>query len=362
MGLTSEGVKFGTGVSRLAASERWSTEGLEELRGLPWDLQPRLREARAVVGAEGVSVPRFPHLPSGSPAPRSFYVTREDVKPEKYSYTGGCRSCDNIMRTGKSDEGHNSECRERVFRLMERDENVRVKEYHNRVQEAAAKQLQMPQQQAAATAGEQQLESSTEEVESRKREAVSGEVPESPSKRPVPVSQWEQEGHGRYRKRQAEMPAEASAPASAESGPVSVEDFLKEEAVDIDSVVAYEVLGSTVELGEQKNELIAAASEQVRKVYQHEGISSSLEVSQIAALQVGIAGCRVREIFSRDGLSRAAPHFGLRPGFVPDLTGPRPSGPSAGKQWCLDKQEDTAQLRQLIFGRASGVGHRQFQA
>ncbi|CAE7246360.1 HCN2, partial [Symbiodinium microadriaticum] len=182
MGLTSEGVKFGTGVSRLAASERWSTERLEELRGLPWDLQPRLREARAVVDAEGVSVPRFP--------------------------------------------------------LMERDESVRVKDYRNRVQEAAAKQPQVPQQQAAATAEQQQLESSTQEVESRKRESVSGEVPESPSKRPVPASQWEQEGHGRYRKRQAEVPAEASAQAPAESGPVSVE-----------------VLGSAIELGEQKNEL-----------------------------------------------------------------------------------------------------------
>ena len=376
MGLTSEGVKFGTGVSRLAASERWSTEGLEELRGLPWDLQPRLREARAIVGSEGVSVPRFPHLPAGSPAPRSFYVTREDVKPAKYGYTRGCKSCDNLMRTGKSDVGHNNECRERVFRLMERDESVRVKEYHNRVQEAVAKQPQMPQQPAAATTEEQQPESSTEECESsRKRESVPGEVPESPSKRPVPASQWEQEGHGRYRKRQAEVPAEvlqtrasesgpseviaeppaaqiaaeASAPASAESGPVSVEDFLKEEAVDIDSVVAYEVLGSTVELGEQKNEFIAAASEQVRKVYEHQGISlSSLEVTQIAALQVGIAGCRVREIFARDGLSRAASHFGLRPGFVLDLTGPRAGGPNVGRQWCLDKEEDTAELQQLI--------------
>ena len=135
-------------------------------------------------------------------------MTHEDVKPEKYGYTRGCRSCDNIMRTGKSDVGHNTECRERVFRLMERDESVRVKDYRNRVQEAAAKQPQVPQQQAAATAEQQQLESSTQEVESRKRESVSGEVPESPSKRPVPASQWEQEGHGRYRKRQAEVPAE----------------------------------------------------------------------------------------------------------------------------------------------------------
>ena len=103
-------------------------------------------------------------------------------------------------------------------------------------------------------------------------------VPESPSKRSVPASQWEQEGHGRYRKRQAEMPAEmlqarvsgsmpsdvradpppdqiaveASAQAPAESEPVSAEEFLKEEAVDIDSVVAYEVLGSAIESGEQK--------------------------------------------------------------------------------------------------------------
>ena len=378
MGLTSEGVKFGTGVSRLAASERWSTEGLEELRGLPWDLQPRLREARAVADAEGVSVPRFPHLPAGSPAPRSFYVMREDVKPEKYGYTRGCKSCDNVMRTGQSDVAHNSECRERVFRLMERDESVRVKAYHNRVQEAEAKQQpQMPQQQAAAaTSEEQQLDSSTKDAGSRKREsAASEEVIESPSKRPVPASQWEQEGHGRYRKRQAELPAEVlqarasealpsevrteptaaematetSGPTPAESGPVSVEEFLKEEAVDIDSVVAYEAMGSAVELGEQKNQLIAAASEQVRKVYEHEGISlSSKEVLQIAALQVGIAGCRVREVFSRDGLSRAAPHFGLRPGFVLDLTGPRVGGPNAGKQWCLDKDEDAAELQQLI--------------
>ena len=84
-------------------------------------------------------------------------------------------------------------------------------------------------------------------------------------------------------------------------------------------------------------------------MYEHQGISlSSLEVTQIAALQVGIAGCRVREIFARDGLSRAASHFGLRPGFVLDLTGPRTGGPNVGRQWCLDKEEDTAELQQLI--------------
>ena len=89
MGLTAEGVKLGTGVSRLPAGDRWSTEGLEELRGLPWDLQPRVREARAVVDADGVSVPRLPRLPIGSPPPRLFYVTREDVKPQSYGYTHG---------------------------------------------------------------------------------------------------------------------------------------------------------------------------------------------------------------------------------------------------------------------------------
>ena len=56
------------------------------------------------------------------------------------------------MRTGKSDVRHNTEFRERVFRLMQRDESIRVKDDHNRVQEAAAKQPQVPQQHAAATA------------------------------------------------------------------------------------------------------------------------------------------------------------------------------------------------------------------
>ncbi|CAE7284227.1 unnamed protein product, partial [Symbiodinium microadriaticum] len=138
-------------------------------------------------------------------------------------------SCDNIMRTGKSDVRHNTEFRERVFRLMQRDESIRVKDDHNRVQ------AEMP----------------AEMLQAR----VSGSMPSDVRADPPPD----------------QIAVEASAQAPAESEPVSAEEFLKEEAVDIDSVVAYEVLGSAIE-----------------------------------------------------------------------------SGLNAGKQWCLDKEEDIAELQQLI--------------
>ena len=44
MGLTEDGVKFGSGVKRLASGERWLKEGWDKLRGLPWDLKPAARE------------------------------------------------------------------------------------------------------------------------------------------------------------------------------------------------------------------------------------------------------------------------------------------------------------------------------
>ena len=383
MGLTADGVKFGAGVSRLPAAERWSTQGLEELRGLPWDLRPRLREAQAVVDADGVSVPRFPHLPVGSSAPRSFYVTREDVKPQKYGYTHGRKACDKMMRSGHSDVAHNPECRERVFRLLEKDESDRVKAYQQRIADARHQPPQQQQQQSptqrhevakAGNAEETPPKDSLADAEgSKKREAPLAEVPESPGKRPVPASHWEQEGHGRYRKREAETPAEKLDPRVAETpdvvsnpvhmqtsgqspaniltdaGPMTVEDVLQEETVHVNSLFAYQSLGCSIELGEQKNELVAAASEQARRVFEREGVPVTAdELMQIASLQIQIAGCRVSDVFARDGLSQAAPRFGLREGFVIDLTGSRVKGHKKGQRWHLEAEEDSVELEQLM--------------
>ena len=213
MGLTPDGVKFGTGVSRLPETERWSQEGLQDLRGLPWDLQPRLREVRVEGAGDGVVVPRLPCLPAGSPAPRSFYVKRDDVKPEKYGYTQGCRSCDRLMRTGHSEVAHDASCRERIFRLMEQDESERVDAFRQRrgALGAGAERPPDPAEQPAASqpvVSQPGTEPGAVRGTVRKREAVAEQDGGSPAKKAsLPVT-WRQEGHGRYKKRQAEVPAE----------------------------------------------------------------------------------------------------------------------------------------------------------
>ena len=68
MGLTAEGVKLGSGVTRLPEQQRWTLEGWSDLKGLPWDLKPEAREAPIAVQG------------TGEPAP--VVVTRPEQQPE----------------------------------------------------------------------------------------------------------------------------------------------------------------------------------------------------------------------------------------------------------------------------------------
>lgn len=341
MGLTSEGVKFGTGVSRLSESERWSQEGLNELRGLPWDLQPRVREARVERSGGEVCVPRLPSLPAGSPAPRSFYVKREDVKPEKYGYTAGCRSGEKLMRTGRSHVAHDPACRERVFKLMEKDESERVEAFRTRHEAEATKSAEVAEESVQPA---QEEEGRVQEAERMRGTIRRREVEEDPGGSPTKrsSSRWTQEGHQRYRKREAEVPAEELDPrvsnkegetetegahaapqaeqlplegSSEATGPMTVEDALKEGPADIDSLVNYTRNGSNffIELGEQKNEFVAEAAVHVKRCFKKEGVPvTQKEAVQIAALQVQLAGCHITRAREFNAISQS--------GFVLDLT------------------------------------------
>ena len=57
MGLTTEGLKLGSGVTRLPEQQRWSLEGWKDLKGLPWDLKPGARDAPVAVQGAGEPVP-----------------------------------------------------------------------------------------------------------------------------------------------------------------------------------------------------------------------------------------------------------------------------------------------------------------
>ena len=94
IGLTSEGVKCGSAVKRLPEGERWSIDGWNELRGLPWELKPKQREAPGQivddVPAPAVVVPTV--VPEAKePQRKNFYVRAADVAA--YGKTKGCKAC-----------------------------------------------------------------------------------------------------------------------------------------------------------------------------------------------------------------------------------------------------------------------------
>lgn len=341
MGLTPNGVKFGTGVTRLSESERWSTEGLNELRGVPWELNPRVREVRAVGVGDSVAIPRLP-LASGGPVPRSFYVKREDVKPDKYGFTQGCVSCENIMRTGRSGVAHTSECRDRIFRLMEKDESERVKLFQERRQKleesegaaavAVAEEDSAEVATAKAEGRDEKGEGAEDEAgEGRKREASgAGSREESPTKRLTPSSHWQKEGHSVYKKkREAQVPTEelqkaedeVRAKEAPQSSTQTVEDVVVADVPAVEQVVsAADGDISNFEVGEEKGVFVEMAARVVRECFARKDVKiTDKEVMQIAAFQVQMAGSHVAEEVSLQSLACAATTFGLQPGLVFDL-------------------------------------------
>ena len=105
--LTPDGLKVGSSYSRLAEGtgmhQKWQTDGWKQLKGLPWDVLPRVRQGHAAVTEAGAEVaaevatggesaevaPRVPTIPQTVAAEQkrrgTFPVQRRYV--EKYGYT-----------------------------------------------------------------------------------------------------------------------------------------------------------------------------------------------------------------------------------------------------------------------------------
>ena len=158
MGLTSEGVVFGRLGRRVPEKERWSLEGWDSLRGVPWDMNPTGREQPRVVveaqpgGAETIHVVRREVLPAVSrgeegegqsskyePLHREFYVTKGDI--ERFGPLEGCRACEHIKsgKPGRSKYTHSEACRERITGKLVEENSARVEAYMMRYAEKEEK-------------------------------------------------------------------------------------------------------------------------------------------------------------------------------------------------------------------------------
>ena len=108
-------------------SERWSTSDFEELRGLPWCLEPSSREM--LPRQVRVVLPQLPFYeitPEAAAAeeaqrrdkraPQDFSIRRE-VELQQHGYTPGCLVCA-AAEAGMPPTNHSWACRSRIKQSM----------------------------------------------------------------------------------------------------------------------------------------------------------------------------------------------------------------------------------------------------
>ena len=133
VGITEDGIKFGESARRLPVEDRWSLEGWDKLRGLPWDLKPKEREAP--LECQDHEVPVLAPRPMMPETIREFYVRRTDV--EQYGPTPGCERCRTIAAKLPPKGPHTEECRERMKEHVQDAEQERFARYEEKQIEGA---------------------------------------------------------------------------------------------------------------------------------------------------------------------------------------------------------------------------------
>ncbi|CAE7544146.1 unnamed protein product [Symbiodinium microadriaticum] len=135
--MTLTGVVKGHSLHRRAEEGRWSKEGFDQLRGLPWKWTNPVERAPP-------NRADMPELVGEQPKPdakefraraRNLYVLKGDL--EKYGYTTLCPGCEAVM-LGLPQRSHNDECRLRIQRSL-----METVEGKQRVQRALDRPSQM---------------------------------------------------------------------------------------------------------------------------------------------------------------------------------------------------------------------------
>ena len=126
--LTPEGMRRGSGLTRLPVEDRFNDEFLRSCKGLPWDVKPRQRTAPGQIDL-GVGERAAP-LPDPEARrareevqPRRRYITLAEI--ERYGGTDGCIACTKMALGERGARGaHKEECRARFDRLWAEDEST----------------------------------------------------------------------------------------------------------------------------------------------------------------------------------------------------------------------------------------------
>ena len=117
---TSEGVKRAGTIRRVGAHRRWDAEGLDQVRGVPWQWNPDAEEVPDKLMVRMLSEEERQRLsgPGAEAEPKSIYRMR--LKRDDFisrGFTEGCAGCKSILSGGPV-RNHSEVCRRRMENEM----------------------------------------------------------------------------------------------------------------------------------------------------------------------------------------------------------------------------------------------------
>ena len=388
--LTPEGVARGVGITKVPVEDRWDYDFLTSCKGLPWETQPRRREAPTVVSSEGgeLLVP-VPAEVDEARSKRRRYITVAEI--DRYGGTPECVTC-TMMAMGArgARPPHSDRCRERFAELWRKDETpagqAKAEADALRRGEDPAEQQQQPQQMDQSSSSGQTKRDRDEEVEeSRDQKSMRGSASSGDSgpggKRiaeesegthidgDVKVKRVRFEGEGlavsparpglegsssRSLSGQAQGASQGGLAVSpARPGGQGSQGSQGGLAV---SPARPDLEGSPLRSGKRgregedeamslgKLELLPAVERKIRDSFEKEGVAiTDDEVKDIGSLCLAMSAVDVAEIYTPPRFTPVASRYGLTPGFCVDLTTEKPSG----GHWDLSRTEDVRELEQL---------------
>ena len=357
--LTRDGTQVGSSFHRLADDQKWSIDGINEVRGPPWNVTAPVQPMRAVADAvqapppivvvqPGPQVDRPPDAavavredvpaePEVRRTPRAMPVKREYI--EKFGITPGCSGCISVKRGFGQQIQHNEECRSRITLKISEEVQEQMRRRMDtapeepRVEVRANPSSSRPQKRKSEFGGEDEVVQDEPSSASRPLQSNVVSRSSSPTKRKPSVEADEL--------REQTKDVEDAVDAAMVPIPSDQSDALVADA----SVLDLCSIERGIEEGE-KQRYKAALEQMIADKYSRESVElSSGDAGKIAALSLSLGAVDVREVFSPSRFTSMASKFGLRRGVAVDLTEVKENGV---EQWDLDKKEDRLEVEAII--------------
>ena len=123
---TPEGILRAGTIRRVGGHRRWDREGLEQVRGVPWQWDPEQGEVHADLKVRWLKEEEVAdgNVVLGGESKRMYRLRLRKMDFLKHGFTEGCVGCQSLI-AGTTARGHTEACRERMNKALEETEEGR---------------------------------------------------------------------------------------------------------------------------------------------------------------------------------------------------------------------------------------------